>query len=374
MALPDWLGPLYEAGERRAVDEWAIEEQGVPSLDLMERAGIGLARIVADRARPGPVRVVIGKGNNGGDGLVVARLLREEGREVDVLAAGDPAELKGDAKTNLERLPGAAPKPFDPDRLEGSGAIVDAMLGTGFEGEPREPIKSAIEAINAVEDVPVVACDVPSGVNATTGEVEGEAVRADATGTFHGSKIGLHIAPGTFRSGAVEIVEIGVPRGAPAPRGAGLITRRVLELVPHRPRDGSKFKSGVVVIAGGSRGLTGAPTMVALAAQRTGAGYVQVAVPRSAEQALELRLLEAMTRGIPESEDGVHVEEGAAKVAEMAERAGAVVLGPGLGKGEAPRAFARALAKATDKPLVIDADGLNAFAGGAIEELADREA
>src|SRR5256885_901540 len=138
MSLPDWLDPLYEAGEMRAVDEWAIEEQGVPSLDLMERAGVGLARIVAETARPGPVRVVIGKGNNGGDGLVVARLLREEGGEVDGLAPGDPNELKGDAKVNLERLPGAPPEPFEAGRLEDSGAIVDAMLGTGFEGEPRE--------------------------------------------------------------------------------------------------------------------------------------------------------------------------------------------------------------------------------------------
>jgi ADP-dependent NAD(P)H-hydrate dehydratase / NAD(P)H-hydrate epimerase len=372
MALPDWLDPLYEAGEMRAVDKWAIEEQGVPSLDLMERAGIGLARIVADTARPGPVRVVIGKGNNGGDGLVVARLLRDEGREVDVLATGDPNDLKGDAKANLERLPGPPPEPFDATRLEGSGAIVDAMLGTGFEGEPREPIKSAIEAINATEDVPVIACDVPSGVNASTGEVEGEAVSADATGTFHGSKIGLHVAPGTFHSGAVHVVDIGVPRGAPEPEKAGLITKRVLELVPHRPRDGSKFKSGVVVVAGGSRGLTGAPTMVALAAQRTGAGYVQVAVPESAEQALELRLLEAMTKGMPE-EDGTHTEAGAKEVAEMAERAGAVVLGPGLGKGDAAQAFARALAQVTDKPLLIDADGLNAHAG-ALQELAEREA
>src|SRR5205085_1075578 len=166
-------------------------------------------------------------------------------------STGDSSELKGDAKTNLDRLPGAPPEPFDPGRLDGSGAIVDAMLGTGFEGEPREPIKSAIEAINTVEDVPVIACDVPSGVNATSGEVEGEAVRADATGSFHGSKIGLHVAPGTFHAGKVEIVSIGVPRGAPEPAKAGLISRRALELVPHRPRDGSKFKSGVVMIAGG---------------------------------------------------------------------------------------------------------------------------
>src|SRR3954470_8318709 len=129
MALPDWVDPLYEAAEMRAVDKWAIEEQGVPSLDLMERAGIGLARIVAEIARPGlPVRVVVGKGNNGGDGLVVARLLRDEGREVDVLAVADMGELKGDALANLERLPGAPPVDFDPARLAGSGAIVDAML------------------------------------------------------------------------------------------------------------------------------------------------------------------------------------------------------------------------------------------------------
>jgi ADP-dependent NAD(P)H-hydrate dehydratase / NAD(P)H-hydrate epimerase len=372
MALPDWLDPMYTAEEMRAVDKWAIEEQGVPSLDLMERAGIGLARIVAGLTRPGPIRVVVGKGNNGGDGLVVARLLREEGREVDVLATGDVTELKGDARANLDRLPGAAPEPFYPDRLAGSGAIVDAMLGTGFEGSPREPIKGAIEAINAQEDTPVVACDVPSGVNATTGEVEGEAVKAAATGTFHGSKIGLHVAPGTFNSGEVSIVAIGVPRGAPAPQTAGLISRRVLELVPHRPRDGSKFKSGVVVIAGGSRGLTGAPTMVALAAQRSGAGYVQVAVPQSAEQALELRLLEAMTKGMPE-QDGMHTEAGAPEVAELAERAGAVVLGPGLGRGDGPQAFARALARATGKPLLIDADGLNAHIG-ALDQLAGRDA
>src|SRR5436305_14568970 len=140
MALPDWLDPLYEAGEMRAVDKWAIEEQAVPSLDLMERAGVGLARIVAARSRPGPVRVVIGKGNNGGDGLVCARLLRDEGREVDVLALGDPAELRGDARANLERLPDPPPEPFGSDRLGGSGVIVDAMLGTGFEGAPREPV------------------------------------------------------------------------------------------------------------------------------------------------------------------------------------------------------------------------------------------
>src|SRR4051794_9004731 len=284
--LPDWLDPLFEAAEMRAVDAWAIEEQGVPSLDLMELAGIGLARVTVAAAQPGPVRVVVGKGNNGGDGLTVARLLREEGREVDVLAAADLEGLKGDAATNLERLPGDPPEPFDAERLEGSGVVVDALLGTGFEGEPREPIKGAIAAINA-QDAPVVACDVPSGVNASTGEVEGEAVRAAATATFHGSKIGLHVAPGALHSGRVEVVEIGVPRGAPGPARAGLISERLLGLFPRRRREGSKFSSGVVVVVGASRGLTGAPTMAARAAARAGAGYVQVAVPLSVQPAVD---------------------------------------------------------------------------------------
>src|SRR3954454_2231466 len=142
MAHPDWADPLYTAEEMRAVDMWAIEEQAVPSLDLMERAGIGLARITAELATPGqPLRVVVGKGNNGGDGLVVARLRREEGRGADVLITGDPADLKGDARANLDRLAGEGPIPLEAGKLDGAGAIVDAMLGTGFEGEPREPVK-----------------------------------------------------------------------------------------------------------------------------------------------------------------------------------------------------------------------------------------
>ncbi len=144
MSLPGWLDPLYEAEEMRAVDAWAIEEQGVPSLDLMERAGIGMARAVVRVARPGPVRIVVGKGNNGGDGLVVARLLREEGREVDVFAPAPLDGLTGDAAGNLERLPGAPPEPLEPGALDGSGAVVDALLGTGFSGEPREPVAAAI--------------------------------------------------------------------------------------------------------------------------------------------------------------------------------------------------------------------------------------
>jgi ADP-dependent NAD(P)H-hydrate dehydratase / NAD(P)H-hydrate epimerase len=326
--LPAWTDPLYEAPEMRASDAWAIEEQGVPEADLMERAGLGLARVTASVAADGPVRIVVGKGNNGGDGLVAARLLREDGYEVDVL-------------DGTER--------FERERLAGSGVVVDALLGTGFEGSPREPVASAIWAINQ-QDAPVVACDVPSGVNASTGEVEGEAVLAVATATFHGSKVGLHVNPGKEYAGRVETVEIGIPRGAPDASRAGLISERVLDLYPRRQPSGSKFESGVVVVVGGSVGLTGAPTMAARSASRAGAGYVQVAVPGPVQQAVDLRLLEQMSRGLPD-EDGFHTPAGVADVEEMADRA------------EGAQKFARGVSRAVTAPLLVDADGLNAHAG-----------
>jgi ADP-dependent NAD(P)H-hydrate dehydratase / NAD(P)H-hydrate epimerase len=238
---------------------------------------------------------------------------------------------------------------------------VDALLGTGFEGSPREPVASAIWAINQ-QDAPVVACDVPSGVNASTGEVEGEAVSAVVTASFHGSKVGLHVNPGKGHAGRVEVVEIGIPRGAPGASRAGLITERVLDLYPRRQPSGSKFESGVVVVVGGSAGLTGAPTMAARSASRAGAGYVQVAVPAPVQQAVDLRLLEQMSRGLPD-DDGFHTPAGVADVEEMAERAGAVVLGPGIGRAEGAQEFARGVSRAITAPLLVDADGLNAHAG-----------
>lgn len=211
LRLPDWLTPLPDAEQQRAVDAWAIEQRGIPSLDLMERAGAGLADLVRRRAPDGRVAVVVGKGNNGGDGLVVARLLRQAGREVDVLLLGDPADLRGDARANLERLPGEPPRPFAAGELADAAVIVDAILGTGFSGDPREPARSAIEAINAQAAL-VIACDVPSGVDASTGEVVGVAVRAAATATFHAAKPGLWIAPGKAHAGDVVVIDIGIPQ------------------------------------------------------------------------------------------------------------------------------------------------------------------
>jgi hydroxyethylthiazole kinase-like uncharacterized protein yjeF len=371
MTVAAWLEPLLDAELMRATDRWAIEVRGVPSSQLMERAGEGLARVVAARAGAGRIAVVCGKGNNGGDGYVAARLLRGAGREVDVLAVWPPEELQGDAAEQARRLEGPPPVAFDAARLEGAAAIVDAVLGTGFSGEAREPARSAIEAIDAAA-APVVAADVPSGVDASTGEVSGPAVHAVATATFHRAKPGLWIHPGKAHAGAVEEIDIGIPDGAPGTPWAGLIGDAVLAEVPRRGPDSTKFTSGNVVVIGGSRGLTGAPSMAALAAMRSGAGYVTVAAPASLLTIFGVRLLEAMAVGLPEDDGalaGAALEPALGAVA----RADAVVLGPGLSKRASAQALARELAARVEVPLVIDADGLNALAG-ALDVLAGRRA
>jgi NAD(P)H-hydrate epimerase len=363
IATSGWLTPLPDAEQQRAADTWAIEERGIPGAELMERAGAGLAALVQVRAPSGRVVVVCGKGNNGGDGLVVARRLREAGREVSVLLLADPDELRGDAAANLKRLPGPAPEAFSAERLAQARAIVDAILGTGFEGEPREPAAGAIEAINQAADqgAVVVACDVPSGVNASTGETTGAAVRAAATATFHAAKPGLWIAPGKSCSGDVRVIDIGIPPGAPQTAEIGLIDEAVLQRIPRRGRESTKFAAGSVLVCGGSTGLTGAPSMASEAAMRAGAGYVTVLVPRSLNLVFEQRLVEVMSVPLPDA-DGALTREAADTVRGRAERAGALVLGPGIGREDETMELVRELASGIEIPLLLDADGLFAHA------------
>jgi NAD(P)H-hydrate epimerase len=359
--LPDWLAPLPDAEQMRAADGWAIEQQGIPSLDLMEHAGLGVARLVAERAPDGPVAVVCGKGNNAGDGLVAARRLREEGWEVRVLCVSAPEDFQGDPRANLERLPGAAPERFEPGALEGAAAVVDALLGTGFADAPREPVAGAVEAINRAA-ARVVAVDVPSGVDASTGRVEGAAVRADATATFHAAKVGLYVAPGKWHAGEVRVIDIGIPAGAPMEAHSGLIRSAVLAEIPRRHPGSTKFSEGAVMVVGGSTGLTGAPCLAAEAATRAGAGYVTVLVPASLNLVFELRLLEAMSRPMPER-GGALATDALEPALEAAQRADAVVLGPGVGRAEGTFELVRELAARLEAPLLLDADGLNAHAG-----------
>jgi ADP-dependent NAD(P)H-hydrate dehydratase / NAD(P)H-hydrate epimerase len=374
MTLPSWLEPLLTAAEQRELDEWAIGERGIPGIELMERAGAGLAQLVDELSPDGSVAVVCGRGNNGGDGFVAARLLRERGRAVRVLCTGSVAELRGDARANAERLPGDQPEPFRAETLAGASAIVDAILGTGFSGSPRGVEAEAIDAINArSEHRPVVvACDVPSGVDASTGEVAGAAVSARATATFHAAKPGLWIAPGKRHAGEVKVIEIGIPAGGPGDPQIGLIDERVVAGIPRRGSASTKFAAGNVLVCGGSIGLTGAPCLAAESAMRAGAGYVTAFVPASLNVIFESRLLEPMT--VPLADDqGSHVLAGTEQVLARAERADALVLGPGLGRRDGAVAFAQTLARAARLPLLLDADGLSAHAG-ALNALAGRPA
>jgi ADP-dependent NAD(P)H-hydrate dehydratase / NAD(P)H-hydrate epimerase len=317
------------------------------------------------------VRVVCGKGNNGGDGFVAARLLREMGFEVEAFLLWPGEELRGDAAVNFERFGGELLDGDPTERLAGSGAIVDAIFGTGFEGAPREPAAAAIRAINGV-GVPVVACDIASGVDASTGEVAGEAVEADVTVSFHAAKLGQRVAPGKGCTGELRVVPIGIPAGAPGEAGAGEIEPAVLALAPRRGPRSTKFSSGQVTIAGGSRGLTGAVRMASLAAIRAGAGYATVAVPADLEMVFELAQPEVMSVACPGG-DGCLVPASEKAVLRSFERAAAGVVGPGLGKDPGSFELARDVVGKVEAPLVLDADGLNAFAGR-LGELARRQA
>jgi ADP-dependent NAD(P)H-hydrate dehydratase / NAD(P)H-hydrate epimerase len=431
--LPDWLIALPDAETMRAADRWAIEERGVPSLELMERAGTGVARALERLVPDGPVAVVCGKGNNGGDGLVVARLLRDAGREVTILCTASPDEFSGDARANLERLPGERPITLtaenspsaERESRSGAGAssgpaggpslnassqarldrvevVVDAVFGTGFQGAPHGAAAAAIDAVNAAE-VPVLSVDVPSGVDASTGVISGAAVRASLTVTFHAAKPGLWIRPGKAHAGQVEVLDIGIPRGAPgdlrapadrrgtpavapgavgAGTGAteagaapaiGLIDPSVLDLLPRRSAGSTKFLSGHVLLAGGSRGLTGAPRMAAHASMRAGAGYVTACVPVSLQAIIAgAGPVEMVSAGLAD-DDGSLTVDGVGSVLRASERGGALAVGPGLGRNEGAVAFARRLVREARLPLVLDADGLNAHAGR-LAELAGRTA
>jgi NAD(P)H-hydrate epimerase len=359
--MEPWLDPLYDADGMRAVDRWAIEGRGVPSLELMEAAGRAVAEVVGELALDGPVRVVCGKGNNAGDGLVAARYLIEAGFEVEALLLWPAEELSDDAAANLARCEAEQVSGDLGPRLAGSGAIVDAIFGTGFAGVPREPALAAIAAIDAC-GAPVVACDIASGVDASSGEVAGAAVEADFTVSFHAAKLGHRIAPGKWHTGELRVAPIGIPAGAPGAPVAGTIGPAVLGLAPRRGARSTKFSSGQVTIAGGSRGLTGAVQMSSLAAIRAGAGYATVAVPADLEPIFEAGQPEVMSVGCPGG-DGCLAPASLKSLLRAFERAAAGAFGPGLGRDPGSVELAREAVCRIEAPLVLDADGLNAFAG-----------
>jgi len=301
------LEPLYTAEEMKAA------EAGHDVAVLMERAGTAVAAAVA-RDYPGArVVAVCGKGANGGDGRIAAQQLG-----ADVVEVG--AELP---ETDV---------------------VIDAIFGTGFHGEPREDAARSIESIRSAE-APVVAVDVPSGVNASTGEVSGICVDAATTITFHGEKVGLAVAPGSLHAGRIEIADIGLEQ---TETGHARVTSEIIRRLPRRRRGGNKYRSGSVLAVGGAPGLTGAVCLAAEAAFRADAGYVAVCAPAESLPVVEMRLLEAVKRPLEEA-------------FEAAARASALALGPGLGRGDEMKQLVRRLLDELDLPAVVDADALFGF-------------
>jgi NAD(P)H-hydrate epimerase len=267
-------------------------------------------------------------------------------------------------------------KPFDDRALQRELAradvAVDAIFGTGFRGMPEDEWAAAIATLNAA-GVPLVSVDIPSGVNGGTGAVEGDAVRADLTVTFGGAKLGAVLLPGAEHAGVLRVVDIGFPDDL-LRAGAWLTEPAdVASWLPERDSDTHKRASGVLVVVAGSRSMTGAPKLIAEAAARIGTGLVTVAAPRSAMPAIQAGLTEPTFLPLPETDAGTVSEEALEPILERLEAADAVAIGPGLTADERTAPFVRTLVRRSPVPVVLDADGLNAFTGDA-QVLRDRQA
>ncbi|CAN5458494.1 bifunctional ADP-dependent NAD(P)H-hydrate dehydratase/NAD(P)H-hydrate epimerase [soil metagenome] len=352
--------------DRRAMDEF-----GVPAKVLMERAGMAVFAAIKEMLpEGGRLTVLCGKGNNGSDGFVFARLAKEDGRyQVDCLVAAKEEELGGLCAEQLRiaRAQGVQPVFYDDARwvkrcehMSCRDLIVDALLGVGAKGEVRGAVKEAISAINR-SGVPVVAVDVPSGIATDTGEELGESVWALRTVTFSQPKPFLFQGVGIDHSGCWEVEDIGVPKMlVQEPTDARLLTRDVVaNLVPERMRGAHKGDSGSVLIIAGSRGFRGAAVLAARAALRSGAGLVTVASIGPVVEAVAAQLPEALVLELPE-EDGAIAESAVEAV--LKAKFHAAVIGPGLSMSVKP--FLARLFPRWDRPTVLDADALNVIGEG----------
>jgi NAD(P)H-hydrate epimerase len=350
--------PLFDAQALRDADRRAQHEHAMPSIVLMERAGLATAEaIVARFPRPGAAAVLVGTGNNGGDGMVVARHLREAGWLVRVLAprGGGPATPDGVAMAAVARSLGIRVEPFDP-ALPPPDLVVDALLGTGARGAPRDELAAAVEWAVA-SGAPIVACDVPSGVDAETGEVAGLAVRARLTATYAGDKVGLRVRPGADHAGEVVVVDIGIPsdvRLAPAAWRAG---EEVLAGLPRKRSGGEKYQAGAVLVVAGAEGLTGAAVLSSTATLRAGAGLTVLVTAASAQPVVAAHLTEVMPVPAPERDGGLAPEAIEAVRAQLG-RVSAVAIGPGLGRASGTGELVRGVLETAEQPVVVDADAL----------------
>jgi len=359
---------LYSAREMGRADGRA-QELGIHSGILMERAGAATAHVVYERFGPIAgcrVLVVAGGGNNGGDGFVIARELHRVGADVAVFATSS-SEYEGDPKTNLDILDNLDVRFIEQDeyeeKLQKADLVVDALLGTGFAGEVREKEAGFIEKMNTSE-VFTVAVDVPSGVDASTGEVWGEAVQADLTVCAHAAKLGCVITPGMEYAGEVAVVDIGIPPEADAePALVWLDAASLQGTVPRRDSGAHKYSAGALLVVAGSTEATGAAVMVARGAQRTGCGIIFVATAEGVAPFVDAQLVEVLVSGVPEDEAGNMSTEAVDTVLEQAGEASAVVLGPGMGVGEGGSRIVEGVLKETNVPVLLDADAISNLSG-----------
>jgi len=317
------LEPLYTADEMRAAEErYPGSEE-----ELMERAGRAVAE-EAMRRWPDAKRfvAVCGGGKNGGDGRIAAEILRAAGKDAEVA-----------------------------DEPRGAEVVLDALFGTGFHGEPRPDAARLIESIND-SGAGVATVDIASGVNASTGEVSGVAVRADLSVTFHALKVGHEVSPGRFHAGDVVVADIGLE---PIETRNSRATREILSAVPRRSPEDNKYTAGHVVVVGGSPGMTGAPCLSALAALRGDAGYVALAGPKSAIPVFEHWVLEAVKRSLPEDDEGLLTADAADEVLDLVGKGGALAIGPGLGRSEGTKELVRHVLGEAEVPAVVDGDALH---------------
>ena len=341
---------------------------GIPGGVLMERASVEMSRAILEYFGPlagRRVLVAAGGGNNGGDGFVIARELYRAGADVAVLATKD--EYEGDAAVNLGVLRNINVRLVGRDafaeELAGADLVVDALLGTGFKGEVRGGLSGLIEEING-SGLPVVAVDVPSGVNGSTGEVAGPAVRASLTVCAHAAKVGCVVSPGRDHAGTVEVVDIGIPPEADVESATTWTDAASLRgVVPRRTGAAHKYSAGSLLIVAGSASATGATVMVGRGAQRAGCGIIFVVTSASAAHPVDAVLTEALVSGAPEDENGLMSGDAVEHILQMSEKASAVVLGPAVGVGEGGRRLVEGVLGGTDLPVLLDADAITNLSG-----------
>ena len=370
---------IVTATQMQALDRRTITEARVPGLTLMERAGSGTADFIRNRFGPlagKRVTIVCGKGNNGGDGLVVARLLRQGRARVTVLLLAPAAELSRDAKAMYRRwlrVGGTSTtKSFrSPEQAEAlladSELIVDALLGTGLSTPVTGAYREAIRLMNEAGS-PIVSVDMPSGIHADDGALLGCAVRASATVTFGLPKLGLYVGAGIDHAGVIHVVDIGIPSAYvnEIDGRTFLITEDFVKTVlPPRYASSHKGTYGHAGILAGSVGKTGAAALAAKAALRIGAGLVTVGVPASVNDVLEAKLLEAMTVPLPDTKARTLGRSGFDRILGFIQARTAIAIGPGLSTNPETVEVVQSLMKHLDRPSVLDADALNALASRA---------